>query len=193
MEEDLKAMFRVCVHIKKDGIRCNSPALSGGNFCFQHIGGSLREHTRARSIYRGPQLDFLYPGTRQAIQNNLFVVAQAMNDGKLELATANSYNRIFSACERNLRRFEMLYQKSGSDVELPEVPEEVPENIVIPTAMSGANEAEEPARSNSPNDVILSGVEGSAFSSPIHRIPENTAPPSVSLESEPLELTPGRD
>ena len=217
MEEDLKAMFRVCVHIKKDGIRCNSPALSGGNFCFQHIGGSLREHTRARSIYRGPQLDFLYPGTRQAIQNNLFVVAQAMNDGNLELATANSYNRIFSACERNLRRFELLYQKSGPDVEFPEVPEEAPEKkapnpdgnqrstagsvdqltgIVIPTEVSGANEAEEPACSESPNDVILSGatagskVEGPAFSSPSHRIPENTKAPSVSPESEPLELTP---
>ena len=125
--EELKAMFRVCVHIKKDGIRCNSPALKGGNFCFQHIGGSIRELTRARSTYNGRQLDFLYPGTRQAIQHNLFVVAQAMNDGNLELATANTYNRLFSTCERNLRRWEMQQKKSGPEPELLEVPDDASE------------------------------------------------------------------
>lgn len=124
--EELKAMFRVCAAKKKDGTRCNSPALKGGNFCFQHIGGSLREHTRARSIYNGPLLDFLYPGTRQSIQHNFFVVAQAMNDGKLDLATARAFNRIFSACEQNLQRFEALYQKPNPEPELLEVPDEVP-------------------------------------------------------------------
>jgi hypothetical protein len=122
--EELKAMFRVCAHIKKDGIRCGSPALKGGNFCFQHIGGSIRELTRARSTYAGPRLDFLYPGTRQAIQHNLFVVAQALNDGRLDLSMANTYNRIFATCERNLRRFEAQFQKPGPEAELEPVPDE---------------------------------------------------------------------
>ena len=111
--EELKAMFRVCAHIKKDGVRCNSPAMKGMNFCYQHIGGNVRELTRARSIYNGPKLDFVYPGCRQAIQHDFFVIAQAMNDGHIDLQTANTYNRIYSACERNLRRFEDLYQKDA--------------------------------------------------------------------------------
>jgi hypothetical protein len=122
--EELKAMFRVCAHIKKDGVRCNSPAMKGMNFCYQHIGGNVRELTRARSIYNGPKLDFVYPGCRQAIQHNFFVIAQAMNDGKIDLQTANTYNRIYSACERNLRRFETLYQKDAEAefAPLPEAP-----------------------------------------------------------------------
>ena len=122
--EELKAMFRVCAHIKKDGVRCNSPAMKGMNFCYQHIGGNVRELTRARSIYNGPKLDFVYPGCRQAIQHDFFVIAQAMNDGKIDLQTANTYNRIYSACERNLRRFEDLYQKDAEAefAPLPEAP-----------------------------------------------------------------------
>src|SRR5690242_8864888 len=112
--EELKAMFRVCVHIKKDGVRCNSPAMKGMNFCYQHIGGSIRELTRARSTYNGAKLDFLYPGHRQAIQHNCFVVAQAMNDGRLDLSMANTYNRIFATCERNLRRWETLCKKQDA-------------------------------------------------------------------------------
>ena len=133
--EELKAMFRVCAHIKKDGVRCNSPAMKGMNFCYQHIGGNVRELTRARSIYNGPKLDFVYPGCRQAIQHDFFVIAQAMNDGKIDLQTANTYNRIYSACERNLRRFETLYQKDAEAefAPLPEAPgSETSSTDVIP-------------------------------------------------------------
>ena len=129
--EELKAMFRVCAHIKKDGVRCNSPAMKGMNFCYQHIGGNVRELTRARSIYNGPKLDFVYPGCRQDIQHNFFVIAQAMNDGKIDLQTANTYNRIYSACERNLRRFEDLYEKDA-ERELAPLPE-APESETSPT------------------------------------------------------------
>src|SRR5690348_13281597 len=130
--EELKAMFRVCAHIKKDGVRCNSPAMKGMNFCYQHIGGKIRELTRARSIYSGPKLDFVYPGCRQAIQHNFFVIAQAMNDGKIDLQTACAYNRIYSACERNLRRFETLYQKDA-EAELAPLPDEAPGSETSPT------------------------------------------------------------
>ena len=120
--EELKAMFRVCAHIKKDGVRCNSPAMKGMNFCYQHIGGNIRELTRARSTYIGPRLDFLYPGDRQSIQHNLSVIAQAVDDGKIDLQTANTYIRIYSACERNLRRWETLYQKDAPEKELAPLP-----------------------------------------------------------------------
>ncbi|HET7100699.1 MAG TPA: hypothetical protein VFJ52_06080, partial [Terriglobia bacterium] len=134
--EELKAMFRVCAHIKKDGVRCNSPAMKGMNFCYQHIGGNIRELTRARSIYSGPKLDLLYPGFRQAIQHNLHVVAQAINDGHIDLQTANTYNRIYSACERNLRRFEDLYQEDA-EAELAPIPDETDFPYTAPTQSEG--------------------------------------------------------
>jgi len=145
--EELKAMFRVCAHIKKDKKRCNSPAMKGMNFCYQHIGGNIRELTRARSIYSGPKLDLLYPGFRQAIQHNLHVVAQAINDGHIDLQTANTYNRIYSACERNLRRFEDLYQKDA-EAELAPIPDETPEPEPSPTDVIHPT-----------TDVILSEVD----------------------------------
>src|SRR5690348_10513080 len=135
--EELKAMFRVCAHIKKDKKRCNSPAMKGMNFCYQHIGGNIRELTRARSIYSGPKLDLLYPGFRQAIQHNLHVVAQAINDGHIDLQTANTYNRIYSACERNLRRFETLYQNNSPDSELAPIPDETDFPYTAPTQSEG--------------------------------------------------------
>ena len=62
--EELKAMFRVCAHIKKkDGIRCNSPAMKGMNFCYQHIGGNIRELTRAHITYAGCHVSILRHGT----------------------------------------------------------------------------------------------------------------------------------
>lgn len=134
--EELKAMFRVCAHIKKDKKRCNSPAMKGMNFCYQHIGGNIRELTRARSIYSGPKLDLLYPGFRQAIQHNLHVVAQAINDGHIDLQTANTYNRIYSACERNLRRFEDLYQEDP-EAELAPIPNETDLPYTAPTQSEG--------------------------------------------------------
>ncbi len=152
--EELKAMFRVCVHIKKDGVRCNSPAMKGMNFCYQHIGGNIRELTRARSTYIGPKLDFVYPGCRQAIQHNFFVIAQAMNDGHIDLQTACAYNRIYSACERNLRRFETLYQKDA-EAELAPLPDENPESETSPTDVIPLSADVIPL----PADVILSEVD----------------------------------
>jgi hypothetical protein len=175
--EELKAMFRVCAHTKSDGNRCGSPALRGGNFCFQHIGGSIRALTRARSTYIGPKLDFLYPGDRQSIQHNLFVVAQAMNDGKLDLPTADTYKRIFASCERNLRGWEAQQRKPGPEKELSPLPDEAPEaaeqhlphspTVVIPTEATKGSEAEGPAFSqSSPNPTQSDNPEG---------VPPNTA------------------
>ena len=101
MEEQLKAMYPVCTLIKSDGIRCGSPALTGMRFCFQHIGGRLpKPGTQIEP------LEFVYPDSHAAIQHNLFLVVQALNEGKIDNRTANTYNRLFRACEANLRKCE---------------------------------------------------------------------------------------
>ena len=113
--EQLTAMYPVCTFIKSDGNRCGSPALKGANFCFQHIGGSVSALSRARATTSGAnaRLKFVYPGTREAIQHNLSLVAQALSDGKIDTAMANTYNRLFRTCELNLRRWQMATQDPG--------------------------------------------------------------------------------
>ena len=71
------AMFPLCTHINSDGNRCGSPALKGANFCFQHMGGGVSALSRARATTSGAnaRLKFVYPGTREAIQHNVFLVA----------------------------------------------------------------------------------------------------------------------
>src|SRR5579875_3695672 len=128
VDQDLKAMFRVCMHIKSNGERCQSPAMTGGNFCFQHIGGRLGSLTRAKSTYAAnAKLKLVYPANREAIQHNLFVVAQAFSEGKIDIATANTYNRLFRTCEVNLRRWE---KANGNDPEkrMSPLPDEAPES-----------------------------------------------------------------
>ena len=150
--EQLKAMYPVCTLIKSDGNRCGSPALTGANFCFQHLGGSARA-TRARAASgANAKLKFVYPGDREAIQHNLFLVAQALSDGNMDNATANTYNRLFRTCDLNLRRWETT---SESDAEKRMLP--------LP------NETPEPAEQQSPDTNHETGDEDSTIS---HGYPE---------------------
>ncbi|MFZ0661672.1 MAG: hypothetical protein WAM66_03190 [Acidobacteriaceae bacterium] len=109
-------MFPICAHIKSDGNRCNSPAMTGINFCYQHIGGSVSALARARSTRSTAKLDFVYPGDREAIQHNLFLIAQALTEGKIDTAAANTYNRIFRTSELNLHRWEKRNPNGGSSL-----------------------------------------------------------------------------
>ena len=119
--EELKALFRVCVHIKSNGIRCGSPALTGSNFCWQHMGGTVAGLARARSTTHDAtaRIDFAYPGDRESVQHNFFLIAQALNDGKIDTRTANTYIRLFRAAEQNLHRWEKKQKKQGNNPEKP--------------------------------------------------------------------------
>src|SRR6185437_2337810 len=114
MVDELTAMFRVCMHIKGSGDRCNSPAMKGMNFCYHHIGGKVASLVREGATYdASAQLDFDYPADRESIQQNMFLVAQALREGKIDNPTANTYIRIFRACEQNLHRWEKKQKNSG--------------------------------------------------------------------------------
>jgi hypothetical protein len=51
-------------------------------------------------------LRFVYPDSYAAIQHNLFLVIQLFSEGRIDNRTANTYNRLFRACEQNLSRAE---------------------------------------------------------------------------------------
>jgi hypothetical protein len=131
LEQPTAAMFPLCSLIKSNGNRCGSPALKGTNFCFQHIGGNIGGLTRARATSgANAKLKFVYPGDREAIQHNLFQIAQALSDGSIDIAMANAYNRLFRTCEVNLRRWETAKQTPG-DSEKRMLP--LPDEALEPT------------------------------------------------------------
>jgi hypothetical protein len=156
--EELTAMFRVCNAIKNDGVRCGSPALTGINFCWQHMGGKVPSTRAKATTSANAKLKLAYPKDRQAIQHNLFLVAQALNDGKIDTATANTFNRIYRTCELNLRQWEKAHD--GDMLPLPD--ETVVNNDVILSEANGESGVEGPAFSQplSNNDVILSEARG---------------------------------
>jgi hypothetical protein len=91
------------------------------NFCFHHIGGRIPSQTRPNPETFGPYapLKFVYPDSHAAIQHNLFLIVQALNEKKIDNRTANTYNRLFRACELNLRNS----QAAGAAIKLDETPE----------------------------------------------------------------------
>lgn len=127
------AVFPLCSHIKKDGNQCGSAALKGLNFCFQHIGGTVSSLLRARATTSSPnaKLDLAYPDSREAIQHNLHLVAEALSDGKIDTALANTYIRLYRATELNLHRWEKA-QKSkkepSEESRMSSLPAETPES-----------------------------------------------------------------
>ena len=128
--EELKAMYPVCTLIKSDGTRCGSPAVTGTNFCFHHIGGRLpksRTEIRPETAVQSTPLKFVYPDSYAAIQHNLFLVVQALDEGKIDNRTANTYNRLFRACELNLRKCEA----ANADIRLGKAPQEEPEEAPL--------------------------------------------------------------
>src|SRR6185437_4967633 len=180
MVDELTAMFRVCMHIKGSGDRCNSPAMKGMNFCYHHIGGKVASLVREGATYdASAQLDFDYPADRESIQQNMFLVAQALREGKIDNPTANTYIRIFRACEQNLHRWEKK-QKTTGKTKMPP-----PANEATNADANNNN-----AGTNTKPDVILSEAQRSGAESKDLRFPpppQHPQPGAPCLASETWE------
>jgi hypothetical protein len=150
MVEELTAQFRVCKHIKRSGDRCNSPAMSGMNFCFHHIGGKVASLVREGATWdASAQLDLDYPADRESIQQNIMLVAHALREGKIDNQTANTYIRIFRLAEQNLHRWEKKQKNSGK-TKMPQTADTNDAAITNNDAATTNNDAA------ATNDVILS-------------------------------------
>jgi len=143
--EQLKAMYPVCTLIKSDGTRCGSPALTGTNFCFQHIGGKIPT-AKSTPQTRSTPLNFIYPSSHEAIQHNLFLVMQALSEGKIDNATAITYNRLLRSAQLNLQRWLVAKSKLNHDeVEQQMMP------CAEPATNAGAPHPEETCESSPPS------------------------------------------
>jgi len=102
-------MTPLCRHILAAGRACPQPAVNGSRYCRHH--GEVKKHTRRRP--RSPNdftftLPLAYPEDRAAIQFNLTLVMQALNDHKIDSKTANSFDRLLRSCRLNLGNTPLL-------------------------------------------------------------------------------------
>jgi hypothetical protein len=99
-------MLQLCRHIFPAGRACQAPAIHGTYFCRHHGQVKVAIARAAQPTPYGTYrpLTFAYPEDHDAIQLNLFVVLQALNDRKIDNPTANTMNRLLRSCELNLNK-----------------------------------------------------------------------------------------
>src|ERR1700752_3808356 len=78
-------MFMACRHIKTNGLRCESPALKGGQFCYYHS----KTHSVGDDVKFGPLL-LPPPEDPAAIQLSVARINEAILTGRLDLRKAAS-------------------------------------------------------------------------------------------------------
>ena len=78
-------MFMKCRHIKANGLRCESPALKGGQFCYFHS----KLHTISDDVRFGP-LHLPVPEDARSIQLSVARINEAVITGRLDLRKAST-------------------------------------------------------------------------------------------------------
>jgi hypothetical protein len=119
------AVFKQCSLVKSDGIQCGSPAITGGNFCWHHMGGKTPRETSQPRRHNSP-LKLLYPSDHVAIQHNIFLVMQALSDEKIDTDTALAYTRMLRFADLNLRRWQALRNQAAEEQTMPQ-PQQTPQ------------------------------------------------------------------
>src|SRR6185437_13885780 len=101
----------LCTHIKTDGVRCGSPAVSGTALCYHHSAvKTALGKVQPPNEHGICPIPFVFPEDRASMQVNFFLLLTAFNEGRIDLRTYNSMLSMLRSMARNLG-------KSGSLVE----------------------------------------------------------------------------
>lgn len=98
-------MIALCEYILQGGNRCGQAALKDDHYCRHHriVNMATAEATSQGHGMRDP-LPFVFPEDCASVQINYYLLAQGINDGHLDLKTANILLRVFKACDANLKK-----------------------------------------------------------------------------------------
>ncbi|HEX5234087.1 MAG TPA: hypothetical protein VFW25_02020 [Silvibacterium sp.] len=101
-------MIELCRHTFLDGRFCRGAAVGGTFFCRHHdsVRKTLTQPRRAATSGVHQLLPFAYPEDRKAIQLNLFLVQNALNEGAIDPRRANAFTNVMRAQMSNLARIE---------------------------------------------------------------------------------------
>jgi hypothetical protein len=99
-------MYRTCRHIKPNGLRCESPALRSGNFCYYHskthiIGADPNEKFGA--------LQLPTPEDASAVQLSIARISDAIINGRIDQKKASSLLYGLQIAAQFINRKEYVY------------------------------------------------------------------------------------
>lgn len=107
----------LCTHIKTNGEVCGSPAVSGSEFCYHHSAVKTALGKVQRNAPEGgfAPIGFVFPEDRAAMQINFFLLLQAFNEQRIDLATYRSMLSLMKAMARNLGRSGKLTEEKEQE------------------------------------------------------------------------------
>ena len=127
----------ICTHVKTDGIRCGSPAVSGTASCYHH---SAVKTALAKGQSNGKIPDegfapipFVFPEDRASMQINFFLLLQAFNEQRIDQRTYSLMLSMLKAMAKNLGKTGSLVEASDASVS----DEAVSDEAVSDEAVSG--------------------------------------------------------
>ena len=107
-------MLPLCRYLLHGGRLCQQASVNGSYYCRHH---QHQKEVVAKAqplpdpFGTHPPLAFVFPEDHAAIQTNLFLVIQALNDKMIDTRLANTYNRLFRSCELNLEKWDAANAK----------------------------------------------------------------------------------
>lgn len=105
----------ICTHIKTNGIRCGSPAVSGAEHCHHHSALKTALTTpRNNKPGRGgfAPIPFVFPEDRASMQINFFLLLQAYNEQRIDQRIYNSFLNLLRSMARNLGKTGSLVEEA---------------------------------------------------------------------------------
>ncbi|HKV78992.1 MAG TPA: hypothetical protein VJP02_12655, partial [Candidatus Sulfotelmatobacter sp.] len=137
---------RSCTHIKVTGVRCNSPALRGEQFCYFH-------QNAHRGVRRPPQ-SRLHPiamiEDEESIQYALMEVINALMRNTIDIKRASLIIRALHIAVKNASRVKFSIHAKDTVTQIPDYPAPTPEHETI------AQQSELPAVSAIPYKPVES-------------------------------------
>ena len=118
----------LCTHVKTDGVRCGSPAVSGTALCYHHSAvKTALGKAQTMNEYGTCPLPFVFPEDRASMQINFFLLLGALNEGRIDLRTYHSFLSLLRAMARNLGKSGSLVEdrEQGSELKAQEGSEKV--------------------------------------------------------------------
>lgn len=100
-------MTSLCRHILPAGRRCTQPAVNNSLYCRHHqvVKVTLAKVAPKPDPYKFHHpLPFVFTEDRAGLQINYSLVIAALNDKRIDVPTANAFNRLLRSCEMSLRR-----------------------------------------------------------------------------------------
>jgi hypothetical protein len=110
-------MTPLCRHILPAGRHCSQPAVHGTLFCRHHghVRVVLKQASQPAPYGVSQPLPLVFPEDRKAIQLNLHLVNQALNDNKIDIRKANALTNNLRASMSNLTKMEQEARPNTED------------------------------------------------------------------------------